>query len=118
MAPEHADDRRWPQAALRATFLVVLVAVMLAIHLGVTLQRRTHHAGDFDISREFGRRFLAGEDLYAGGLHYPYLPAAGLWFAPLALASATTAFVARRRRRFDRARDSWLMLSALWEMAS
>jgi hypothetical protein len=42
-------------------------------------------AGDFDISRELGRRFLAGEHLYAGGLHYPYMPTAAMFFAPLAL---------------------------------
>ena len=47
--------------------------------------RRATHVGDFDVSREFGRRLLAGEALYAGGLHYPYMPSAALYFAPLAL---------------------------------
>jgi hypothetical protein len=32
-----------------------------------------------------GRRFVAGEHLYAGGLHYPYTPTAAMSFAPLAV---------------------------------
>jgi hypothetical protein len=40
---------------------------------------------DFDVHREVGRRFLAGEYLYAGGLCHPYMPIAALYFAPLAL---------------------------------
>jgi len=55
------------------------------MHAGVLAHRRLTHGGDFDISREFGRRFLAGEPLYAGGLHYPYMPTAAMYFAPLAL---------------------------------
>lgn len=62
--------------------IVLLVVAIQAIVIG---NRRLTHGGDFDVSREFGRRLLAGEPLYAGGLHYPYMPAAALYFAPLAL---------------------------------
>src|SRR4051812_22507408 len=30
--------------------------------------------GDFKLHWEFGRRFLAGEFLYTGGMHIPYPP--------------------------------------------
>lgn len=59
--------------------------VIVAVQAGVVTHRRERHIGDYDISREMGRRFLAGEHLYAGGLHYPYTPSAALSFAPLAL---------------------------------
>jgi len=51
----------------------------------VIAHRREQHGGDYDVSREMGRRFLLGEHLYAGGLHYPYTPTAAMSFAPLAL---------------------------------
>ena len=64
--------------------LIALLAVVVAVQAGVIAHRRMTHLGDFDVSREFGRRVLAGEPLYAGGLHYPYMPTAALYFAPLA----------------------------------
>jgi alpha-1,2-mannosyltransferase len=70
-------------------------ALVVALHAISIAIRRAGHLGDFDVSREFGRRFLAGEPLYAGGLHYPYMPAAAMWFAPLALAPPWIAFAAR-----------------------
>jgi len=94
--PRHdAPERWWTRVARRPATLLAVGVLVLGLHLGITLHRRTRHAGDFDVSREFGRRFLAGEHLYAGGLHYPYLPVAGAWFAPLALAPSEIAFVAR-----------------------
>jgi hypothetical protein len=56
----------------------------IALHAAVIAHRRAASPGDFDVSREFGRRLLAGEPLYAGGLHYPYMPSAALWFSPFA----------------------------------
>jgi alpha-1,2-mannosyltransferase len=79
---------------LRRQWLVGL-GVVLAIHFAAVLWRRATHAGDFDISREFGRRLLAGEALYAGGLHYPYMPTAALWCAPLAVVPAWVGFTLR-----------------------
>ncbi|MBP1777449.1 MAG: rane protein of unknown function, partial [candidate division NC10 bacterium] len=68
----------------RRIFIGVCLVVVTA-QAGVVTHRRERHIGDYDISREMGRRFLAGEHLYAGGLHYPYTPSAALSFAPLAL---------------------------------
>ena len=73
-----------PPAWLRWALLSVGAAVVV-VQLVVIAHRRATHGGDFDISREFGRRFLAGEPLYAGGLHYPYMPSAAMFFSPLAL---------------------------------
>ncbi|MDX2170905.1 MAG: glycosyltransferase 87 family protein [Deltaproteobacteria bacterium] len=81
-------------AWLRRGWPVLLVA-MLAVHLIAVVLRRAAHPGDFDISRELGRRLLAGEPLYAGGLHYPYMPTAALWFAPLALLPPWLGFALR-----------------------
>ncbi len=66
----------------------ILIGACLAIVIvqaAVIAHRRETRIGDYDISREMGRRFLAGEHLYGGGLHYPYTPSAALSFAPLAL---------------------------------
>src|SRR5438477_10059173 len=41
--------------------------------------------GDFKLHWEIGRRFLAGEFLYAGGHDFPYPPFFGMLFAPAAL---------------------------------
>lgn len=41
--------------------------------------------GDFKLHWEFGRRFLAGEFLYAGGMHLPYPPFWAMAHAPAAL---------------------------------
>lgn len=41
--------------------------------------------GDFKLHWEFGRRFLAGEFLYASGMHLPYPPFWAMAHAPLAL---------------------------------
>jgi len=51
-----------------------------------------HQSGDFDISMEFGRRFLRGEFLYRGGMHFPYMPTAAMWFGFFALLPVPVAF--------------------------
>jgi len=76
---------RSPPRFTASYLLAAIAAIAVAVQGIVIVNRRLTHAGDFDISREFGRRFLAGEPLYAGGLHYPYMPTAALYFAPLAL---------------------------------
>ena len=77
--------RRWfARPWARRAFLAVCLAVVV-IQTVVIVHRRETHRGDYDVSREMGRRFLAGEHLYAGGLHYPYTPTAALSFAPLSL---------------------------------
>jgi alpha-1,2-mannosyltransferase len=90
----------WVSGRLRATHLLfvigaAVIGVVVAIHVVIITHRRAMHSGDFDISREFGRRFLAHEELYAGGLHYPYMPAAAMYFAPLAVVPAWLGFAVR-----------------------
>jgi alpha-1,2-mannosyltransferase len=77
----------WPQLSQRRQAMLFAAAgiTILLAHIASLVARRSRHAGDFDLAREFGRRFLAGEDLYAGGLHYPYMPSAALYFSPLTL---------------------------------
>jgi hypothetical protein len=66
---------------------LVLIACFAAVvaHGYVVAYLRAFHLRDFDVHREVGRRFLAGEYLYGGGLCYPYMPSAAMYFAPLAL---------------------------------
>jgi alpha-1,2-mannosyltransferase len=80
---------RMPQTVIAACCVVVAVQWVVIAH------RRTTQVGDFDVSREFGRRFLAHEDLYAGGLHYPYMPTAAMYFSPLALIDANVGLALR-----------------------
>src|SRR5260370_41747587 len=70
--------------------LVVVAAQWFAI-----LHSHGGRGGDYSLSREFGRRFLYHEDLYGHGLHYPYMPSAAMYFAPLALVSFTTGILLR-----------------------
>jgi alpha-1,2-mannosyltransferase len=75
-----------PRTRSRATAIFAAVAGgAIAVQTAVIANRRLTRGGDFDLAREFGRRLLDGEPLYAGGMHYPYMPAAALFFAPLAL---------------------------------
>ncbi|HMF11122.1 MAG TPA: glycosyltransferase family 87 protein [Gemmataceae bacterium] len=77
----------------QALLIVCLLAV--CVHAGVVAFRRTYTIGDFDIHREFGRRFLSGEPLYDGGLCYNYMPINALFHAPLALVPAPLAALLR-----------------------
>jgi alpha-1,2-mannosyltransferase len=86
------DERFKPK--LRRYGLILTTAIVVA-HLIIIIHRRQTHLGDFDISREFGRRFIAGEELYRGGLHFPYMPAAAMFFAPLAMINPTAGIVLR-----------------------
>ena len=66
--------------------------VTLLVHGGFIIYRRVQRPGDFDVAREFGRRFVEHEYLYRNNLHFPYLPAAAMVFAPLSLVPAWVAF--------------------------
>ena len=65
---------------------------MAAIDLISIALRRMHQTGDFDVSMEFGRRFIHGDPLYCGGLHFPYLPAAAMFFSAFSLMPKPLAF--------------------------
>jgi hypothetical protein len=84
-------SRPWASRAIVTIGCVVVVAVQWV----VIAHRRAIAPGDFDVSREFGRRFLEGQHLYEGGLHYPYLPSAALYFAPLALVDSNLGILLR-----------------------
>jgi Glycosyltransferase family 87 len=96
MASESPISQRlsWlgPRLGRRSYLLIGLAAAAVAIDLTTIILRRQHHGGDFDISMEFGRRFLNGEFLYRGGLHFPYMPAAAMWFGLFALLPVPVAF--------------------------
>ncbi|WP_435011071.1 glycosyltransferase family 87 protein [Tundrisphaera lichenicola] len=72
---------------------IVLIACLVAIpaELAVKSFRHSTTYGDFNVHREFGRRFLAREPLYINYekpdrvFCYNYMPISGLYYAPLAL---------------------------------
>jgi hypothetical protein len=79
-----ALNRRWYGAG---------AALFIAADLGAAMLRRQRYAGDFDISMEFGRRFAYRQHLYQGGLHFPYLPAAAMFFSPFSMLPRPLAFL-------------------------
>lgn len=51
--------------------------------------------GDFNVHRDFGRRFLDGTPLYLGGCCFNYMPVSALFYAPLALVPRAVASLGR-----------------------
>lgn len=86
-----AQSGRTQSDPYRRIALGAAAAFVAADLLAITL-RRLRYSGDFDISIEFGRRFLLGEHLYRGGLHFPYLPAAAMFLSVFALMPKPLAF--------------------------
>jgi Glycosyltransferase family 87 len=72
--------------------LTAVIIALVAIDFVTVALRRVRHSGDFDVSMEFGRRFLSGEHLYRGGLHFPYLPSGAMFFAPFSMLPKPLAF--------------------------
>ncbi len=83
-----------PISARTRRLLIGLTVVAIALDLGKVAHRRMSFGGDFDVAREFGRRFLHGEYLYAHGLQFVYLPSTAMYFSPLALVPAAISFTA------------------------
>lgn len=106
---------RWQARPTAERAVLLLVIAVVTVQAAVVANRRLTHGGDFDVSREFGRRLLAGEPLYAGGLHYPYMPTAALYFAPLALLPAGLGLVLRYAVAVG---GLWLTLRLLHRMVS
>jgi hypothetical protein len=69
------------QGRLRAIAIAIAAVVVLANWIATMLTPR----GDFSRHWEFGRRFVAGESLYTGGLDVPYPPFFAVAYAPLSL---------------------------------
>lgn len=61
------------------------LALAALVHGYIISFGRSFHFRDIDIHREIGRRFLAGDYLYANDYCYMYLPTTGVYFAPLLL---------------------------------
>jgi hypothetical protein len=72
---------------------VAAAALFIAVDLVAVELKRRRYSGDFDISMEFGRRFVSGQYLYQGGLHFPYLPTAAMFFAFFSLMPKPLAFL-------------------------
>jgi alpha-1,2-mannosyltransferase len=106
---------RWPSRPVTQRAIVLLVVAIVTAQAAVIANRRATRVGHFDVSREFGRRLLAGEPLYAGGLHYPYMPSAALYFAPLALLPPGLGLAARYAIALG---CLWLSLHLLHRMVS
>ncbi|MGO9057416.1 MAG: glycosyltransferase family 87 protein [Candidatus Binataceae bacterium] len=81
----------WHNSRYRRT-AIALACVAAVIDLAAIALRRMRQPGDFDVSMELGRRFVHGEPLYRGGLHFPYLPAAAMFFSALSLLPKPLAF--------------------------
>jgi hypothetical protein len=69
----------------RRSWGLILVAVAATIFVLDWIRVVAGHSSDFRLHWEFGRRFLAGEFLYKGGLHIPYPPFWAVASAPLSL---------------------------------
>lgn len=79
----------------RRLLVGLLLLVAIIGHFCVIAHRRAKHGGDFNVNREFGRRFLAGQSLYDDGLCFNYMPTAALYWAPLAMVPADVGIVLR-----------------------
>lgn len=78
---------------LHQRIALAAAVIFIAVDLVAVVLRRMRYSGDFDISMEFGRRFLTGRHLYEGGLHFPYLPAAAMFFSLFSLMPKPLAFL-------------------------
>jgi alpha-1,2-mannosyltransferase len=77
--------------------IVILIAcgIGILIHFWITVSRVGSKIGDYDVNREFGRRFLVHEELYEGGQCFNYMPVSALYWAPLALVSPRVGMAGR-----------------------
>lgn len=75
MRPTH--EQLWRRLVLGFGLVILVICAVRAISRPLD--------GDFKLHWEFGRRFLAGEFLYSGGLHLPYPPFWAMAHAPFAL---------------------------------
>jgi alpha-1,2-mannosyltransferase len=85
-----SDSRPWAQRVFVSGALAAL-----AVHALINAFFRAMKYRDFDVHREFGRRFLTGEYLYGSGICHPYMPTAAMYFSPLALVDRGTGFMLR-----------------------
>ena len=82
----------------RLSLIPSLASICLFATLGhgyILAFHRVFAFRDFDIHREVGRRFLAGEHLYANDFCYAYMPIAAMYFSPLALVERSAGLMFR-----------------------
>jgi hypothetical protein len=85
---ETREDRMCERLRLLPWWQKIILAFAglgLLAHVTISIARVGRKIGDYDINREFGRRFLAGEPLYQGGQCFNYMPISALYWAPMAL---------------------------------
>jgi alpha-1,2-mannosyltransferase len=75
--------------------ILALAGLGLLAHATISIARVGRKIGDYDINREFGRRFLTGEPLYQGGQCFNYMPISALYWAPMALLPPRAGMVLR-----------------------
>jgi alpha-1,2-mannosyltransferase len=86
----------WFEARPRVRRALLILGVLIAVvHFVHAEKRNWRTLGDLGPNREFGRRFLAGEDLYYQGCCYNYLPTAAMYWAPLAMVPTSVALAGR-----------------------
>jgi Glycosyltransferase family 87 len=78
---------------LRNHAVLGAAGLLIAADFVAVMLRRRRQLGDFDVSMEFGRRFASGQPLSQGGLHFPYLPTAAMFFAPFSMLPRPLAFL-------------------------
>lgn len=65
--------------------IAVVAALLLCVEIGISCYHRTRKTGDFDVLRLFGAQLLRGDELYADGVCYNYMPITALYYLPTAL---------------------------------
>ena len=87
---------KWYWSRSRAERWILLACVVFApVELAAKAISHATAYGDFNVHRDFGRRFLAGQPLYPGDRCFNYMPVSALYYAPLALVPPAVASLAR-----------------------
>src|SRR5215217_843984 len=75
--------------------LTVICILAVVVHGVILVYLRPPHDRDFDLHRLMGTWFLTDQNLYSGGICYPYMPVAAMYFSLLALTSRAIGFAFR-----------------------
>ena len=87
---------KWYWARPRVERWILLACALFApIELAAKAISHTAAYGDFNVHRDFGRRFLDGSPLYERGHCFNYMPVSAMYYAPLALVPRPIASLGR-----------------------
>ena len=91
-----ANVWKWYWSRPRAERWILLACVVFA-PIELTAKAISHSVayGDFNVHRDFGKRFVAGTSLYDGGHCFNYMPISAMYYAPLALVPPAVASLGR-----------------------